>query len=379
MVSENKKNLRLLSLDVLRGITIAAMIVVNNPGSWSNMYYPLDHAEWNGVTPTDFIFPFFMFIMGVSMCFSLKKYNFRISQEAFEKVLKRALGIYLIGILIILFAQMCRGNIHFDDLRLTGVLARLAVCYFFSAIVVFSVPVRYINPFIIMILVAYTLLLVVGHGFEQTSENVLSKVDVAMLGSHMYHYNPNNAFNFDPEGILSTIPGVAHVLIGFQIGKMLILPSTLQKKMEKLFLFGVTAMIVAFLLQYGCPLNKRAWSPTFVLMTCGAASTILALLIWILDVKGIKKWSSFFQVIGVNSLFCFVLSDIYSIGFSAWKIPVERLDGGMYNIHAAICHFILNPAFGVGKFSSLMFSLIILLLTWGVAYILYKKKIYVKL
>ncbi len=377
--TETKKNGRLLSLDILRGITIAAMIIVNNPGSWSSMYYPLDHAEWNGVTPTDFIFPFFMFVMGVSMCFSLKKYDYKLSSQAFLKVLKRGLGIYIVGILIILFAQICRGNIHFEGMRLTGVLARLAVCYFLAALVALSVKPKYLNPIIIFILVAYAILLLVGHGFDQTGENILSKVDAAILGDHMYRYSPDNDFNFDPEGFLSSFPGIAHVLIGFQIGKVLMKPLTVQEKMEKLFLFGVAVMIFAYLFQYGCPLNKRVWSPTFVLMTCGAGSAMLALLTWLLDVKGIKKWSGFFHVIGMNPLFCFVLSDIYSIGFSAWKLPIERADGGMYSIHGAICRLLLNPVFGEGKLSSLMFSIVILLLTWLVAYILYRKKIYVKL
>ncbi len=374
-----KKSTRLLSLDILRGITIAAMIIVNNPGSWSRMYYPLDHAEWNGVTPTDFVFPFFMFIMGVSMCFSLKKYNFNLTLTSFLKIFKRAVGIYLVGILIILFAQTCRGHIHFDGMRLTGVLARLAVCYFFAALIALSCKPKWINYLIFIILIGYTLLLLLGHGFDQTSQNILSRVDSNVLGNHMYRYSPDNDFNFDPEGFLSSLPGIAHVLIGYQIGKVLLQSIDIHEKIERLFLFGVTAMIMAFLLQYGCPLNKKVWSPTFVLMTCGAGSAMLALLTYILDVKGIKNWSSFFKVIGVNSLFCFVLSDIYAIGFSAWKLPIPREDGSLYNIHSAICHFILNPVFGTTKLSSLLYSLIILLLTWVVAYVLYKKKIYVKL
>ncbi|MBQ1815916.1 MAG: DUF1624 domain-containing protein [Bacteroidaceae bacterium] len=374
-----KNSSRLLSLDILRGITIAAMIIVNNPGSWSRMYYPLDHAEWNGVTPTDFIFPFFMFIMGVSMCFSLKKYDFKLTSTSFWKILRRGLGIYLVGILIILFAQTCRGHIHFDGMRLTGVLARLAVCYFFAALIALSVKPKWVNPIILVILIGYTLVLLLGHGFDQTAENILSKVDSSILGNHMYRYSPDNAFNFDPEGFLSSLPGIAHVLIGYQIGKVLLRPIDIHEKMEKLFLFGTVAMILAFLLQYGCPLNKRVWSPTFVLMTCGAGSAMLALLTYVLDVKGIKKWSTFFNAIGMNPLFCFVLSDIYAIGFSAWKLPIPKEDGNLYNIHGAICHFLLNPVFGTTKLSSLMYSIVILFLTWIVAYVLYKKKIYVKL
>lgn len=372
---------RLLSLDILRGITIASMIVVNNPGSWSHMFYPLDHAEWNGVTPTDFIFPFFMFIMGVSMCFSLKKYGEGLSIAALGKIARRGIGIYVIGLLIVLFAQMCRGSIHLDDIRLTGVLARLAICYTLSALIVLALHARIIaiNLLIGIILVGYTLLLLAGNGFEQTADNILSKVDVAILGQHMYRYHPDNTFNFDPEGLMSTLPGIAHVLIGYQIGNMLMRTVDVHKKIEKLFLFGTLAIVGAFLFQYGCPLNKKVWSPTFVIMTCGAACTILALLTWLLDVNGKKEWSSFFHAIGMNPLFCFVLSDIYAIGFSAIKLPLLNSSGIPYSIHSAICHYLLYPVFGDGKMGSFTYSLVILGLTWIVAYVLFRKKIYIKI
>ena len=155
---------RLLSLDILRGITIAAMIIVNNPGSWSNMYEPLDHAEWSGVTPTDFIFPFFMFIMGVSMCFSLKKYDYKLTSQSFAKVCRRGIGIYLVGIAIGLFSQLARnGAIDITHLRLTGVLARLAFCYFIVALMALTVKTKYFPPIILLILVGYAVLLLCPH------------------------------------------------------------------------------------------------------------------------------------------------------------------------------------------------------------------------
>lgn len=379
MTTPTIKSQRLLSLDILRGITIAAMIIVNNPGSWAHMYTPLDHAEWNGVTPTDFVFPFFMFIMGVSMCFSLKKYDYKLTLQSFGKVLKRGLGIYLVGILIICFSQLCNsGTIHFDHMRLTGVLARLGECYLLAALLVLTLKPKWIIPTIIIILGGYTLLLLTCKGFEPSGENILSRVDEAVLGPHMYRYGKGD-YNFDPEGFLSTLPGIAHVLIGYLIGKMLMQPLDLHQKMERLFLFGGAAVIVAYLLQYGCPLNKRVWSPTFVLMTCGAGSIMLALLTWVLDVKGWQKWSKFFQVIGVNSLFCFILSDIYAIGFSAWHLPIEREDGSLYNIHSFLCKEVVYPIFGNQELGSFAFSVLILLLTWVVALVLYKKKIYIKL
>ncbi|MDD7250829.1 MAG: heparan-alpha-glucosaminide N-acetyltransferase domain-containing protein [Prevotellaceae bacterium] len=371
---------RLLSLDILRGITIAAMIIVNNPGSWSNMYEPLDHAEWSGVTPTDFIFPFFMFIMGVSMCFSLKKYDYKLTSQSFAKVCRRGIGIYLVGIAIGLFSQLARnGAIDITHLRLTGVLARLAFCYFIVALMALTVKTKYFPPIILLILVGYAVLLLCGHGFDQTADNILSKFDLTVLGPHMYHYDAEAAFNFDPEGLLSNIPCIAHVMIGFLVGRMLMRPLSLEDKMLRLLLFGTGAMLLGYLLQYGCPLNKRVWSPTYVLMTCGSGSAMLALLTWMLDVKGKKSWSHIFHAIGVNPLFCYVLGDIYAIGFIAIKLPIHCDDGSLYNVHSAICHYVTNPLFGDGKLSSLMFSIIMLLLVWVVAEILYRKRIYIKL
>jgi len=371
---------RLKSLDILRGITIAAMIVVNNPGSWEHMYAPLDHAEWNGVTPTDFIFPFFMFIMGVSMCFSLKRFNYTLNAAAAKKLLLRGVNIYLVGLAIVVCAQLgFRGSLDVGSIRLTGVLARLAICYVLAALVALSVKqTRTLVLVIFTTLVGYTVLLLVGNGFSESMDNLLSRVDVAVLGSHMYAYDAAKDWNFDPEGILSTIPGVAHVLIGFLVGRGLMRSSTKEEKMLKLLLIGGAAIIAAFLLQYGCPLNKKVWSPTFVLMTCGAGCVMIALLTYIIDVKKHERWSYFFHVIGVNPLFCYVMADVYAIGFVAAKLPVGA-NGQMLSINGIIRDYLITPCFGDEKFGSLMFALFILLLTWIVAWVLFKKKIIVKL
>lgn len=368
---------RLLSLDILRGITIAAMIVVNNPGSWEHMYVPLDHAEWNGVTPTDFIFPFFMFIMGVSMCFSLKKYNYQLNSGAIMKILKRGLGIYAVGFLITVCARLgFSGHVDFTTIRLSGVLARLAICYVLASIIALSAKPKTLIITIVTLLVGYTALLLLGNGFAESNENILSKVDMAVLSSHMYAFDAAKEWNFDPEGVLSTIPGIAHVLIGFLVGKMLMKPLKVEEKIYRLLLLGAAGIITAFLLQYGCPLNKKVWSPTFVLMTCGSACAMLALLAWIVDVKKRGGWTKFFRVIGVNPLFCYVWADVYAIGFVALKLPVA---GEMMSVNGLIINYLINPCFGDGKFGSLMFSLLILLLTWIVAWLLYKKNVIVKL
>lgn len=368
---------RLKSLDILRGITIAAMIIVNNPGSWEHMYTPLDHAEWNGVTPTDFIFPFFMFIMGVSMCFSLKKYNYELNSEAVTKILKRGIGIYLVGLLITICARLgFTGYVDFSTIRLSGVLARLAICYMFASVIALSFKPKTIVWTILTLLVGYAALLLLGNGFAESNENILSKVDMAVLGSHMYAFDVAKEWNFDPEGVLSTIPGIAHVLIGFLVGKMLMKPLKIEEKIYRLLLIGAAGIIVAYLLSYGCPLNKKVWSPTFVLMTCGSGCAMLALLAWIIDVKNKSKWSYFFNVIGVNPLFCYVWADVYAIGFVALKLPVGN---DVMSVNGIIRDYLISPCFGEEKFGSFMFSVLILLLTWIVAWALYKKNIVVKL
>lgn len=368
---------RLKSLDTLRGLTIAAMIVVNNPGSWSHMYTPLDHAEWNGVTPTDFIFPFFMFIMGVSMCFSLKRFNYTLNADATKKILTRGVGIYLVGLIITICARLgFTGHVDFSALRLSGVLARLAICYVLGSLIALSAKPRTIVWTIAVILVGYTLLLLFGHGFDQTADNILSRVDIAVLGTHMYGYDVAKDWNFDPEGVLSTLPGIAHVLIGFLVGKVLMSPAKREEKMLRLLLQGGAFIIVAFLLQYACPLNKKVWSPTFVLMTCGAGCVMIALLTQLIDVKGHGRCARFFDVIGINPLFCYVLADVYAIGFVAAKLPIG---GESVSINECIQRFLIHPCFGDGNFGSLMFSLVILALTWIVALPLYRKHIIVKL
>ena len=212
-------NKRLLALDVMRGITIAGMILVNNPGSWGHAYAPLKHAQWNGLTPTDLVFPFFMFIMGISTYISLKKYNFTFSTPAALKIIKRTIVIFLIGIALNWFALLCytHNPLPFEQIRILGVMQRLALCYGASALIALLLKHKYIPYLIVVLLVGYFIILITGNGFAYNETNILSIVDRSILGdAHMYQDN-----HIDPEGLLSTIPSIAHVLIGFCVGKLL--------------------------------------------------------------------------------------------------------------------------------------------------------------
>lgn len=365
-------NRRLLALDVMRGITIAGMILVNNPGTWSKVYAPLGHAQWNGLTPTDLVFPFFMFIMGISTYISLKKYNFEFSKDAAWKIIKRTLVIFAIGIGIAWFALLCRGaGSDWANIRILGVMQRLALCYGVTSLIALTMKHKHIPYLIGALLVGYFFLLLFGKGFEYNETNILSVVDRAVLGAnHIYKDN-----GIEPEGLLSTIPAIAHVLIGFCCGKLMMEVKDINEKLLRLFLIGAVLTFIGFLLSYGCPINKKIWSPTFTLATCGLASSFLALLIWIIDVKGYKTQSRFFEAFGVNPLFIYVLGAVLSILLGSIRFTcgesVISLQGYIYNI-------ILQPLLGDYP-GSLAYALLFVILNWAIGYVLYKKKIYIKI
>lgn len=368
-------NSRLLALDVLRGITIAGMILVNNPGSWGHIYTPLGHAEWNGLTPTDLVFPFFMFIMGISTYISLRKYQFEFSLAAAAKILKRTVVIFAIGLGIAWFAILCRTGewLSFDHIRILGVMQRLALCYGATALIALTVKHRYIPVLIAVMLVGYFILLITGNGFAYNDTNILSIVDRAVLGeTHMYKDN-----GIDPEGLLSTLPAIAHVLIGFCVGKLLMEVKEISDKLLRLFLVGTVLTFVGFLLSYGCPINKKIWSPTFVLATCGLASSFLALLVWMIDVKGYKTWCRPFEVFGVNPLFIYVMAGVLSILLSSITIPYG-VTGEPMALKTYFYNIILQPALGQ-YLGSLAYALLFVILNWSIGTVLYKNKIYIKI
>ncbi len=380
---------RLLSLDILRGITIAGMLLVNNPGSWSNIYAPLRHAEWNGFTPTDLIFPSFMFIMGISTFLSLKKYNFKLSIPSFLKILKRTIVIWGIGLFLSWFSLSIRkwnsltteelGVIerffmsvnNFDRVRIMGVMPRLAVCYFFVAIITTNIKHKYIPYIIGILLVIYSIILFIGNGYAYNETNILSVVDRFILGKkHMYSDK-----GIEPEGILSTIPSIAQVLLGFTVGHFLVKKKENQKKIELLFIIGALLTFVGCLLSYGLPINKKIWSPTFVLVSCGVTSTLLALLIWLIDIKGYKRWCNFFEVFGINPLFIFVMGTAMTIVTIFVRFPIGEK---MISIHHMVySNFLLKIFCPIN--ASLVYALFFVLVNWFVGWILYKKKIYIKI
>ena len=387
-----KQSSRILALDIMRGITIAGMILVNNPGTWGNIYAPLRHASWHGLTPTDLVFPFFMFIMGISTYISMKKTNFEPSKELFFKIIKRTLVIFMIGIGLTwlslsmstyhklatenldLLTRLGKSVTNFENLRIMGVMQRLALTYGITAIVAMLVKHKYLPYIIVTILISYFLILLFGDGFaaQDNKESIVYIFDKAILGaSHLYR----GGEIIDPEGLLSTLPAIAHVMIGFCCGKYLVEIKDNHARIEKLFIIGTILTFAGFLLSYGCPLNKKLWSPTYVLATCGLASLFLAVLIWIIDIEGKKKWTPFFESFGINPLFIYVLAGVLSPILTNTRIP---FGDGYASLKSVFIDTIVTPYFDP-QLGSLFYALLFVSICWIVGNILYRKRIYIKI
>jgi len=383
---DNKtKPKRLLALDIMRGITIAGMLLVNNPGSWGSIYAPLRHAEWHGLTPTDLVFPFFMFIMGVSTWFSLKKYNFEFSAASLRKVLRRTVVIFAIGLGIAWLAKVLYG-IHgdrpiwdimtdFSHIRVLGVMPLLALCYCAASILAMLLWRKALALTTGALLVLYSILLIAGNGFEFSADNIICRIDHAVLGeNHMYGDTVGGQYlKFDPEGLLSTLPSIAHVLIGFLCGGLITGTTDNMRRTNSLFIVGAVLTFAGLLLSYGIPVNKKIWSPTFVLTTCGLASTLLALLITVIDIKGYRSCSRFFEAFGINPLFMYCYGTVFAVLLGAIHI-------GEKSIHTILYNDALMPlCAGNATLASLLYAIFVVVAVWLVGLILYKKKIYIKI
>lgn len=405
-----KKKSRILAIDILRGITIAGMIMVNNPGSWGHIYAPLEHAGWLGLTPTDLVFPFFMFIMGISTYISMRKYNFEYSHASLVKIIKRTIVIFAIGLAIGWFSRFCYGLAgsadsglslgerilnaanSFSRMRILGVMQRLAICYCFVAVIAITVKHKIIPWIIAGLFIVYSILLLCFHGLEFSLDNIVYVVDHAILGdAHLYKDTVTTVVGsvtsqspysldiyytqrlpIDPEGLLSTIPSIGHVLIGFLCGKIIMTVKDNDARVQKFFIVGTILTFAGFLLAYGVPLSKKLWTPTFALVTCGLAASLLALLIWVIDIKGYKKWCKFFESFGVNPLFMYILGGVLGILFNTIYICDT-------NIHGWIYSKALVPLLCDKTLASLFYALIFIAINWSIGYILYKKKIYIKI
>jgi predicted acyltransferase len=367
-----KENSRLVSLDIFRGMTVAFMIIVNTPGSWNYVYAPLEHAKWHGCTPTDLVFPFFLFIVGVSIWFSLKKYGHELNSGSFFRILRRAVTIFALGLFLAIFPHFAR---DYSTLRIMSVLQRIAIAYGIGAIICMTVRRDYLWIVIAVVLLLYWGVLAFFGGADPYSleGNIASKVDAAILGTN--HLYKGFGIPFDPEGLLSTLPAVCTVLIGYYIGEMLGKGAAESKTVLKLLLFGVASAGLGLLWSIFFPINKPLWTSSYVLFTAGIAMGVLALIYLIADVWKLQKWGYLFLVFGTNALFSFFLAGVWTRIMLLLKVTSGETKVTLYTwIYEHLCVPVAGNMNG-----SLMFALMQVLLIWLIAFILYRKRIFIRL
>lgn len=352
-----------MALDVLRGLTIVCMIIVNN-GVGPHSFDQLSHSDWNGLTVCDLVFPFFLFIMGVTTYLSMSGTGFKCNGTSVAKVLRRTVLILLICWLLHWFDNVCSGRGWFDfgHLRLTGVLTRIALCYCAVSLLSMWLSLRSMIAAGVLLLIVYGALLLGFDGYSNSTDNVNTVVDRWLLPEgHLYTKRP-----VDPEGILATISAVAHTIIGFCCGAIIKSRNSLDAKLVRLFVVGTLLILAGLCLTGIFPLNKRIWSPSYVLVTCGMAASLLALLSWLIDAKGWRRWFTVFEAYGVNPLFLYVLAE--ALGVVADKTGASQL------IYEAIAKVIPSP-----EPASLIYSLLFVAVITIFAIPLYRKKIYIKI
>jgi predicted acyltransferase len=371
------QNNRLVSLDVFRGITIAGMVLVNNPGSWAAVYRPLQHAEWNGWTPTDLIFPFFLFIVGVAIPLALGKRVARGDQrrQLILKIVYRTLVIFLLGEFLAGFPLF-----RLYEIRIPGVLQRIAVCYFFASIIYLTTRPRTTAIIAVALLVGYWLLMkhVPAPGYyvgDLTKEgNLASYIDRSVLGPHIWK---GAGGVYDPEGLLSTMGALATTLFGVLTGNRLRCKDrTPIEKVAHMFIAGACCVIIGWIWNAWFPINKSLWTGSFVFFTAGLALQFLALCYWLIDIKGHKAWTKPFVIFGVNAIVVFVGTGLMArmlvlIKFSRPDGSLQSLQGYVYN-HAFASW--LSPIH-----ASLAFAISFILLWLFFMWLLYRKRIIIKI
>jgi predicted acyltransferase len=363
---------RIRSLDAFRGLTVAAMILVNNPGSWSYVYPPLRHAEWDGWTPTDLIFPFFLFIVGVSLvvAFTRRELAGATPRDLVRKALLRGGLIVLVGLLLGGFPRY-----ELAQMRIPGVLQRIGVVYALTALIFLGTGPRARRWIAAGLLVGYWLLLTMvpvpggAAGDLTAAGNLGAWLDRLILGGHLW--TPD----FDPEGLLSTLPAVATCLLGTFAGERLLADRPPADRTVGLLLGGAALIVAGLVWSWWFPINKGLWSSSYVLFTGGVACQALAACYWVIDVRGRDRWAGPAYVFGTNALFAFVLSGLVARCLGLWKIATP---GGPVAAPRWLFEQMLAPMAGpmLGSLSYAMANVAVIFLLTAV---LYRRRIFVKL
>ncbi|HET6889516.1 MAG TPA: DUF5009 domain-containing protein [Pyrinomonadaceae bacterium] len=365
---------RLVSLDVFRGITIAGMVLVNNPGTWSSIYWPLQHAAWHGWTPTDLVFPFFLFIVGVAipLAFGRRVERGGSKRDLYLKIIKRTLIIFGIGLFLNAFPYF-----NFSELRIPGVLQRIAVCYFFASIIFLNTRVRTQIIIIFALLIIYWLLMMLvpapGYAAGDLSKegSLASFIDRIVFGKHVWA----QAKVYDPEGLLSTIPALATTLIGVLTGQWLRTTKSNYEKVAGIFVAGAVCVAAGWALNSFFPINKALWTSSYVLFTAGLALQFLSFCYWLIDIKGYRRWAKPFEVFGMNAIALYVGAGLMAelLGVIRWTGP----DGNRISLQSWIYNN-LFASWASPINASLAFAITFVLVWLGLMWILYHRKIFLK-
>lgn len=357
---------RILSVDIFRGATILLMVLVNTPGTWSNVYGPFLHADWHGYTPTDLVFPFFLFIVGTSIAFSYK--GRKVNAEVYKKIGVRTLKLIALGVFLGAFIIHFPFFKNFQDIRFPGVLQRIGVVFFFAAILFINLDWKKLIWVTAILLIGYWLLMTlvpvegIASTLDRAPNNLANWLDVQVFGSHNYKAD------YDPEGLLSTIPSIASALLGVFTG--LILTSKQAKKATILMGLGGSLLIIGHVWDIVFPINKALWTSSFVLVTAGWANLILALIYYLTDVKKIE-FGSVFRYAGANAIVIYFLSSFIS------KI-MGQIKVGDTSLHGWLFQKVYVHDFLALETSSLLYGLSVVLFYSFIGYFLYQRKIFIK-
>ncbi len=394
------KSQRYVALDVLRGMTVAGMILVNNPGSWSHIFAPLEHAKWAGCTPTDLVFPFFLFVVGAAMAFSFAKYNESLTAASTKKLLKRGVLIFLVGLALNAFPFLptnLNPNLSYGEnlaeywrhVRIFGVLQRIAMCYILGGLIALWLqkPKKIIPAMAFLMVIHWMILLLIGDPSAEMvngAKGALSlagqgagAIDIAIAGeNHIYH---GFGIPFDPEGLLGMLSGSCTLLMGFLLGNLI---RTHENKIEvvtKLYTIGLISVAAGYVWGNWLPIIKALWTGSYVLYAGGWSTIMLAFFIYFIDVKGKEKIFTPFKALGMNPLFAFVMAGLFA-KILGRIIKWTAADGSSYSclswFYKNVCVAIVGEN---NQVSSLMFALCYVVVFTAMAMVLYRKRIIIKL
>jgi predicted acyltransferase len=366
----NSSNQRYVALDVMRGLTLALMLIVNTPGDWGNTYALLLHGPWHGYTPTDLVFPSFLFVVGSAMSLTMRKFAGVTDAVFLATVCKRAALIFACGYLLSWFPFVDSGwaLTPIGATRIMGVLQRIGLCYLLAALILHYLPPRGALLAALAALFGYWALL---HAFGDytLAGNAARLLDRAILGdAHLYR---GEGIAFDPEGILSTLPSVVNVLAGYAAGRFLQQRGHTPRSLLLMLAAGGLCMLLAHGWHAALPINKKLWTSSFALLSIGADLILLALLAGVIEVLHLRRWTGFFEVFGKNTLFIYVLAHVVVVLLARAQV------GGMTLYRWIYSH--LFQSWASPPAASLLFALAFMLACWCAAFWMDRRAIYIKL